>query len=145
MLGYSRGFQPVLWSVFAVLWASGFLLVPGVFLLRLEWNVPLHLPPGWHGGTAALHVASAIAATVLIGMLIPVHVKTGLRKGRQMVTGIALLSAFGLLALTGLAINYVSNEMFGLSASLSHLIVAILLAAILAIHAVSGRAQRLRR
>lgn len=144
MLGYSRYFQPSLWCVVGVLTLSGLLLAPGVFELRLEWAVPVHLPSGWRIPVAALHALGATVAAFVVGMLWPLHVRSGLRKRSQLGTGFALLSGLGVLALTGLGIYYFGNESLSAAASVIHVGVALLVIVFLTVHVICGRALRQR-
>jgi hypothetical protein len=143
MPAYPRGFLTTFWLVLALLFATGFVLTPGALELRLEWELPLRLPGGSRILVAAAHAFAAFASLLVIGALIPLHMRSGLRRQRSVVTGIGLLVLFGLLAISGLAIYYVSSETWSVWSSISHLGVGITLAVPLAVHVIKGR--RIRR
>lgn len=140
---YPRYFLVLLWLGLTLLIGSGLLLAPGMFELRLEWEVPWSLPGGSRSLVAALHGFTATALLVLVGALLPVHVRGGLRLARNFVSGILLLTVLAALALTGWAIYYVINEDLSVFASMLHLGAGLAILAPLSVHAVHG--LRLRR
>ena len=139
MVGYPRGFARIMWAGFAALLVSGLLLVPDALQRRLDWAMPLLLSEGWHLPVAAIHAASAWFALLLIGALQAVHVRIGWRRRLNLATGIALLISAALLAITALVINYAGDERISLSASLSHLGAALLVAVLAVVHTLKGR------
>lgn len=138
MKAYPRYFLPLLWTGLSVLVISGLLLAPGIFELRLQWEVPWSLPGGSRTLVAALHGLCAMMILVVIGALLPLHVQSGLKAARNFVTGIILLTALATLALTGWAIYYVVNEDLSAFASLLHLGAGVACLLPLAIHAIHG-------
>jgi len=139
MHAYPRGFLTALWVVLVLIFATGIALAPGALELRLEWDMPLRLPGGSRIIVAAAHALGAFLSLLVIGALIPMHMRSGLRRRRSVVTGITLIALFSLLAITGLAIYYVSAESMSAWASASHLIVGLTLAIPLTVHVVRGR------
>lgn len=142
MSAYPRYFRPLFWTSLCVLAISGLLLAPGVFELRLEWDVPWSLPGGSRTIMAALHGLGAMVVLVVVGALLPIHVRGGLKTARNFVSGIALLMLFGTLALTGWVIYYVVNEDLSAFASLLHFAAGVLVLLPFAVHAVRGRQLR---
>jgi len=143
MNAYPRYFTVLMWICFSVLLLSGLLLAPGVFEMRLEWDVPVTLPGGMRSVTAALHGLGAMLLFLLVGALLPMHVRAGLRTARNVATGTILLTTLATLALTGWAIYYVSIEELSTFASMLHLGAGLVAAVPVAIHVIKGR--RLRR
>lgn len=143
MTAYPRYFLPLLWTGLGLLVLSGLLLAPGLFELRLEWDVPWNLPRGSRTVVAALHGLCAMLLLILVGALLPMHVRAGLKRALNFASGILLLSALTTLAVSGWAIYYVANEKLSTFASLLHLSAGLLSLVPLVIHAVQGR--RLRR
>jgi hypothetical protein len=125
--------------VLAGLLASGLLLAPGAFELRLAWDVPGRLPGGWRVGAAALHAAFSFAVLVFVGALIPMHMRAGLRRGRNVGTGLTLVVLFLALALTGLGIYYIGDEHASALISMTHLALGLLGCVPVAWHAIAGR------
>ena len=57
-----------------------------------------------------LHGAAAMLALLVIGSLLPIHVRRGWHQGRNLPLGIALLTAVLLLTLSGYALYYFGGE-----------------------------------
>jgi hypothetical protein len=142
MPAYPRGFLTTLWLVLALLFATGIVLIPGALELRLEWEVPLRLPPGSRILIAAAHALGAFASLLVVGALIPMHMRSGLRRKRSVYTGISLIALFAVLAISGLAIYYVSSETGSIWSSISHLGIGLAIVIPLTVHALKGRRVR---
>lgn len=142
MTAYPRYFLPLLWTGLGLLVLSGVLLTPGLFELRLEWDVAWSLPGGSRTVVAALHGLCAMLLLVIVGALLPMHVRAGLKRARNFASGIVLLTTLTTLAVSGWAIYYVVNEQLSTFASLLHLGAGLLSLVPLVIHAVQGRRLR---
>jgi hypothetical protein len=57
-----------------------------------------------------LHGVSAYVLLVVVGSLIPVHIKMGWRRGHRLASGISMVFALLLLAVTALVLYYGSEE-----------------------------------
>jgi hypothetical protein len=145
MPAYPRGFLTTLWLVLALLFATGVILIPGALELRLEWELPMRLPGGSRILVAAAHALAAFASLLVIGALIPMHMRSGLRRQRSVYSGISLIALFASLAVSGLAIYYVSSETWSVWSSISHLGIGLALVIPMAVHALKGRRIRLNR
>jgi hypothetical protein len=139
MTGYAKGFQPLMWSVFALLVLSGLPLVPAAFEDRLGWESPVRLPPGWRTGISGAHAVAAYGTLLVIGALLVVHVRIGLRRRLNRWTGFLGLGAFAVLAASAMVLYYVADETLARYASLLHLSFALILFVGLALHVVAGR------
>jgi cation transport ATPase len=91
-----------------------------------------------------LHGAAAMAFLVLIGTLLPLHVRSAWRARRNLATGIAMLAANAMLVATGYALYYVGSEVLRSWASVIHWGVGLGAVALMATHIVLGRARRSR-
>jgi len=128
------------YGTFAVLAASG-----------LAWLLLHHFAgvPGESGigrspleiWSLRLHGAAAMIFLVLIGTLLPVHVRRAWRARRNLATGIAMLAANVLLATTGYALYYAGSESLRAWSSAIHWGVGIGAVALMATHAVIGQAR----
>ena len=58
-----------------------------------------------------LHGASSYALLVTVGSLLPVHVRTGWQRRRNLVTGLTVTGAIAILGATALVLYYGSEEM----------------------------------
>ena len=92
--------------------------------------------------TLKAHGAAAMLTLVLIGTLLPMHVKFAWRAGRNLRTGLSLLSLFGFLVLTGYGLYYVGGERLRAWTSAAHLWVGLALPLIMALHIWRGRTTR---
>lgn len=145
MKAYPQRFVAVLWWVFVLLLVSGFVLLPGMLLLRLGWNAPLQLPSGWRSGVAGIHALLAYGALIVFGALLPLHIRHRLQRPEHRRTGIGLIVVTGLLALSALGIDYLGGDAWSAAASIVHAAVAVPAAALLGVHAALARRRRERR
>ncbi|MGH7935868.1 MAG: DUF4405 domain-containing protein [Chthoniobacterales bacterium] len=88
------------------------------------------------------HGAAAMLTLVLIGTLLPMHVKFAWRAGRNLRTGLSLLSLFGFIVLTGYGLYYVGGERLRAWTSAAHLWVGLALPLIMALHIWRGKTTR---
>jgi hypothetical protein len=91
-----------------------------------------------------LHGGLAMAALVVVGMLLPVHVQPGLRAGEQVRSGIAMLALVALLVLTGYGLYYLGDELWREAARFAHLALGVAAAVWLPRHR-RGRSVKLWR
>ena len=141
MKAYPRQFLFWFWSLLGLLAFTGAVLVPGMFALRFEWDVPDAWMVAGRIWWAAAHALSAFCALLLFGSLLPLHVRHGLRQRKSRRTGITLLTTLPLLILTGWGIYYAGGEAFARWTSAAHVLVSLPIAAVLAYHA--WRARRI--
>jgi hypothetical protein len=92
--------------------------------------------------TLTVHGLFAAASLLLIGSLLPLHIKFAWRARRNRVNGVFFISIVMLLILTGYGLYYIGNERFRSWTSWIHLIVGIALPAFLIVHIWRGRATR---
>lgn len=145
MPAYPRGFLTTLWFTLVLVFVTGIVLIPGALELRLDLAVPARLPGGSRIVAAAAHALGAFLLLVVIGALIPLHIRSGLRRRTSIVTGITLLALLAILAISALAIYYVSAETLSAWSSVVHLIAGLAMAVPLTVHAVKGRRIRKQR
>lgn len=137
--GYPRWFYSfLLWSL-SFLFLSGVLLLPYFFYLRLEWDLPIELELSWHSGFAGLHLFLSLLITMAVGALGAIHIRIGWRKKQKLGSGFSLLICFALLVLSAIAIYYVGDERWSVSASVIHVGVAALIAGLFIWHLLSRK------
>jgi hypothetical protein len=124
------GFALLLASGLGWLWLHNFITVAGPFGPQPHAAEPV---------LVKLHGIIAYGFVVLLGALIPLHLRLGLAGKRSLVTGLATLAAMLLLGLTGLALYYAGGEELRALASLSHWLIGLAAALALVSHAVRGR------
>ena len=88
------------------------------------------------------HGATAMAVLVLLGTLLPMHVKFAWRAGRNLRIGLSLLSLFGFLVLTGYGLYYFGGERLRQWTSATHLWVGLALPFIMSVHVWRGKKTR---
>lgn len=108
-LRLSRGQRNLIYLIGAGAWLSGVLwLVLHNFCARPgEFGLAPHPLEPWSLRT---HAAFAFAAIWLFGMLSAVHVQKGWNSRRKRYSGVALVSSFAVLILSGYLLYYVGDE-----------------------------------
>ena len=127
-----------------------YLVLGGVFLTGLVWTWLHYVKPGagdfgsnpaeawmlkFHGGFAMLTL-------LMLGTLLPLHVKFAWNAQRNRPNGITLLTVFGVLILTGYGLYYIGGESLRSWTSLIHTVVGLAFPAFLIVHIWRGRATR---
>ncbi len=88
------------------------------------------------------HGGAAMATLLLLGTLWPLHIKFAWRAGRNLRTGLSLLSFFGFLVVTGYGLYYAGGERLRAWTSAAHLWVGLALPLILILHIWRGKKSR---
>ena len=88
------------------------------------------------------HGAAAMVVLVLLGTLLPLHVKFAWRAGRNLRTGLSLLGLFGFLVLTGYGLYYVGGEHLRSWISAAHLWIGLALPPVMLLHVWRGKKTR---
>ncbi|MGD9842753.1 MAG: hypothetical protein AB7F79_11110 [Steroidobacteraceae bacterium] len=144
MKAYPHGFLTLFWWLQSLLAASGLLLLPGMLVLKLEWDVNTTALLDSRVALAATHALLAFITLLALGALLPIHVRHGLRQKKNKRTGISLLSIFFVLILTGWGIYYMADEQWSLWASLLHVLTSVLVILCLTIHVIMAKKVRAR-
>lgn len=131
----------------AVYGLSLLLLITGATWLALHTWMRIEGPfgPEHHPLEAwlmRLHGLLALPALLGLGALLPAHVWPAWRPRRRRNSGLALLSACGLLALGGWALYYVADEAARGWLSVSHWMLGLALPAIVLGHIIGARRER---
>jgi hypothetical protein len=128
-----------------VYWSSGLLFISGLFWLAFHYFVrvrgqfgetPHPLEPWWlrvHGGAAMLFL-------VVVGSLLPIHVRRGWHQRKNLRLGIVILSTALLLTCSGYALYYFGGEETRPFISAFHWIIGLAAPVLLTWHIVAGRA-----
>jgi cation transport ATPase len=90
-----------------------------------------------------IHGGAAMAILVILGTLLPIHVKRGWQARQNRLTGTGLLVFFALLTVSGYGLYYSGGESLRAFTSLAHTWIGLALPAIIVWHVVTG--HRLRR
>lgn len=131
--------QWVYWTG-AGLFASGALWLVFHYFLEAQGEfgpTPHPLEHWW----LRLHGAAAMLALLVVGSLLPIHVRRGWHQRRNLRLGIALSSALLLLTLSGYALYYFGGEDARPWISVLHWGIGVLSPLVLIWHITSGRSQ----
>ena len=141
--GLRLSFRHRLWlhATFAVLFLSGTIW----WVLHRWLQVDAGFGPQPHPAQRwliPLHGAAAMLALVIVGALIPLHIKRGWQARLNRPNGVLLIAFIVLLTLSGYALYYSSSEDLRESASVVHTGLGLAFPAMLVWHIVSGRRAR---
>lgn len=133
------GLRACVYVVFAALFFSG-----------AAWLVADQLkdtPNGeWWQSMAAnllmIHGGSAMVVLVLLGALIPLHLRLSWRAGRNRITGSTMVACNAALIVTAFGLYYAGADTLRILASDMHIAVGLGLPALIATHIAFGRRQR---
>lgn len=125
----------------------GLLFISGVVWLSLHW---WFRPKGEFGETVhpaepwllKIHGAAAMAALVVLGTLLPGHVRRGWNTRRNRFSGVELLILNGVMIVSGYGLYYAGGESFRSAISITHWIAGLMFPASLAWHIWQGRKLR---
>ena len=144
MKTYPAAFSPVLHGTLTGLLATGLLLAPGALQMRLEWDMPWVLGSDARVWAAAAHALCFFLMLGLLGAAWTVHIRAGWVRRENIRSGGALLSAFGLLALSGLGLYYAGGEALPRWSAIAHLLAGALVPALYVAHRLGARAAAAR-
>lgn len=89
-----------------------------------------------------IHGAAAMLVLIILGTLIPLHIKRGWAAGINRRNGIILISVNLVLIVTGYLLYYAGGETFRLTSRWVHIIIGVLLPAVIIWHVREGRRER---
>lgn len=137
------------WHEWLVYGSLGLLFLSGVVWLLLdrfgkidgEFGSEPHPALPW---LLMVHGITAYIFLVVLGMLVPVHMLSGWNAGRNRRSGLAIVTAGLVLAVSGLMLYYTSAETFRANASGAHWLLGLILPLILIVHILRGKRTRPR-
>lgn len=132
------------WHEISIYLSFASLLVSGLAWLVLHNYVQVEGPfgPEHHPAEPWLlrfHGVATYFFLVLVGALLPLHIRLAWSARRNLTTGLATATAMILLAISGIGLYYLSGEKVRAWTSILHWGVGILAMAVLTWHAVLGR------
>jgi hypothetical protein len=105
------------------------------YLVRAPGLGPQPLEVWW----LRLHGAALLGFLIVLGGLLPAHVRYGWRHRMNLGTGIPTLAVMGLLILTGYGLYYLVDDAWRSGTSLVHWAAGLLATALLVLHVVRGK------
>ncbi|HZP86748.1 MAG TPA: hypothetical protein VFB54_07990 [Burkholderiales bacterium] len=127
--------------------AGALVFVTGVLWLVFHYFLRIHgefgeTPHPLEAWWLRLHGAGAMLALLVVGSLLPIHIRTGWHHRRNLWPGFSLLAVTVALALTGYALYYFGGESLRPVLSVVHWGVGLLAAGVMLWHIRSGHATR---
>jgi hypothetical protein len=116
--------RAAIFGTLGVLWLSGCLWL----LLDQYWQRPGEFgltPHPWQAPILLIHGVIAVLSMYLLGWVTARHVAKWWRAGLRRVSGASFAALLGLLALSGFALFFVSDDRWQRAAALSHDVVGI--------------------
>jgi hypothetical protein len=130
--------KTLLHSGLILLWASGALWLVFHYFLQVEGDFGPQ-PHGLEIWWLRLHGLAAMFALMLLGSLLPSHVKLAWMRRKNRRTGLPMLAAWGWLAATGYALYYFSSDANAAWLPFLHWSAGLMLPAMLLIHLKQAR------
>lgn len=98
-----------LYGVFGLLFFTGvgWMLLHALARTEGEFGSQPHPAESW---SLRLHGAGAMAVLVILGILLPLHVRRGWRAGGNRLTGVIMVGSCLILTLTGYALYYAGSD-----------------------------------
>ena len=104
--------------------------------VRTEFGTGPHPLESW---ALKLHGLASMISLVVLGTLLPLHVRRGWHSRRNRTSGSGLLAVMLLLTLSGYALYYTSHESIRSLASFGHKWIGLLLPVVISVHIWIGR------
>src|SRR4029079_2994840 len=126
------------YTIFVLIYGSGICLIYFHYFARTlgEFGDQPHSVEPW---SLKIHGAAAMGFLVILGTLLPGHVRFAWHARRNRPNGIFLLVTVALLIVSGYGLYYFGDEHWRSWSSWSHLIIGLALPLILFVHIRSGR------
>ena len=86
-----------------------------------------------------LHGTTAMAALVLFGMMVPLHIRLSWCTGRSRITGAAMVGMNAVLVVTASGLYYAGSDLLRALAADMHIAVGLALPALIVAHIAAGR------
>jgi predicted small integral membrane protein len=133
---------PYRYSIYA---AFAVLLLTGAGWLAADWKKNISSDEIWQQIAAYLlmmHGGTAMATLLLLGALIPLHVRRSWRSGRNPTSGSVMVTLNAVLVVTAFGLYYLGSEAVRPWMSWTHLVVGFSLPVLLTLHIFLGRRTR---
>ena len=120
------------------------LFLSGVAWMMLHWGPPhdgVHPGESW---ALRVHGAAAMATLIMLGTLVPLHIKRGWQARRNRGDGLVMITVNLVLGATGYGLYYAGGEQWRFVSRWAHIVVGLLLPVVIVWHVRAGRATRPR-
>lgn len=139
MKGYPKTFSRLMLLAFLVLLGSGCALLPNLLVFKWEMDLDFTFEGATRMKIAAAHLTAALACVWFVGALWPVHIRSGLRRKKNRLSGFLMLAVLLALAASGIASYYLGDETYQKYNSSVHVGSGVLLVLAVACHWIIGR------
>jgi len=129
------------YAVFATLLATGLVWLVADQLKASEGG---ELWQAIAANTLMLHGIAAMAGLILLGAMIPMHLRRSWRAGKNRISGAVMVAANAVLVITACGLYYAGSELLRTFVVDVHIAVGLALPALVAAHIVLGRRTRMR-
>lgn len=138
---FSPRFRTFFYAAFGLLFATGVLweIFHQYVKVQSDFGPASHPLEKWW---LRLHGGSAMVVLVLLGMLLPIHVRIAWHSGRNRLSACTLAALCLLLIVTGYGLYYLGGEKARSLASISHLVLGLGLPLIIVWHVLAGKSSR---
>jgi hypothetical protein len=123
------------------------LYLTGAAWLVLHWRTQRSadgIPSEWQPWLMKVHGAAAMVVLVVLGTLIPLHIRRGWHAGINRMTGIIMIAVMGSLIVTGYGLYYFGDEQVRAITAAAHDVIGALSPVVIFWHVLRGRAQNRR-
>ena len=130
------------WALYA---AFAVLTITGAVWLLADWRKNPLEPDVWQDIAPVmlmLHGGTAMAALLLLGALVPLHVRRAWRSGRNRLTGPVMVTVNAVLIVSAFGLYYAGSEVLRPWMSAIHIAFGFGLPAVFIVHLVRGRRVR---
>ena len=135
MVGYPKWFnKKMITVVFCALSISGLVLIPNALNYRLDYDIKYVLQGNLRILSTSIHTLTSYLMFLIIGALFFTHIRLGIRKKKNVKSGIFMLISFAILCLSGMVLFYLSNEFVIALSSLVHICVGLVTVFFYVIH-----------
>ncbi len=127
---------------FSIYGAFAVLFVTGVGWLLADRMKDASSGEGWQLTAAyllMLHGGAAMAMLMMLGALVPLHVRRGWRRRRNRTTGILMVAGNGVLILTAFGLYYLGSDMLRPWTSGIHIGIGLAVPLLFVVHVLVGR------
>jgi cation transport ATPase len=120
------------------------LFLTGAWWLTLNWHTQ-HTADGtpseWQPWLMKVHGAAAMIVLIVLGTLIPLHVRRGWHAGINRTTGIIVIAVMASLIVTAYGLYYFGSEQLRTATATVHDVIGVVSPAVVLWHILRGRAK----
>ena len=135
MTGYPKWFsQNLITLVFTAVFLTGLFLIPNMFELRFGIENDVVLKGFLRLATMSTHVLFSYVILMILASLAIIHIKSGLKKKKNVISGLTIVASLFLLLFTGLMLLYAGNELAIQISSLLHTLIGLIIFFVYVVH-----------